>query len=78
MRLGLMSTANINDALLGATPDGVEIAAVASRDGAKAQAYAAEHGIARVARQLRGAPRQTTSSTPSTSRCRTGCTTSGR
>ena len=47
MRLGLMSTANINDALLGATPDGVEIAAVASRDGAKAQAYAAEHGIAR-------------------------------
>ena len=47
MRLGLMSTANINRALLGATPDGVEIAAVASRDGAKAQAYAAEHGIAR-------------------------------
>jgi D-xylose 1-dehydrogenase (NADP+, D-xylono-1,5-lactone-forming) len=47
MRLGLMSTANINDALLEATPDGVEIAAVASRDGAKAQAYATEHGIAR-------------------------------
>ena len=47
MRLGLMSTANINRALLGGRPDGVEIAAVASRDGAKAQAYAAEHGIAR-------------------------------
>jgi D-xylose 1-dehydrogenase (NADP+, D-xylono-1,5-lactone-forming) len=47
MRLGLMSTANINDALLEATPDGVEIAAVASREGAKAQAYATEHGIAR-------------------------------
>jgi D-xylose 1-dehydrogenase (NADP+, D-xylono-1,5-lactone-forming) len=47
MRLGLMSTANINDALLEATPDGVEIAAVASRDGAKAQAYATEHGLAR-------------------------------
>jgi len=47
MRLGLMSTANINRALLGGRPDGVEIAAVASRDGAKAQAYASEHGIAR-------------------------------
>ena len=47
MRLGLLSTANINDALLGARPDEVEIAAVASRDGAKAQAYAAEHGIER-------------------------------
>jgi D-xylose 1-dehydrogenase (NADP+, D-xylono-1,5-lactone-forming) len=47
MRLGLLSTAEINQALLGATPDEVEIAAVASRDGAKAQAYAAEHGIPR-------------------------------
>ena len=47
MRLGLLSTANINEALLGAVPEGVEIAAVASRDGAKAQAYASEHGIAR-------------------------------
>ena len=47
MRLGLMSTAEINRALLGAIPDGVEIAAVASRDGARAQAYAAEHGIER-------------------------------
>jgi xylose dehydrogenase (NAD/NADP) len=47
MRLGLMSTANINDALLEAAPDGVEIAAVASRDASRAQAYAHEHGIAR-------------------------------
>jgi D-xylose 1-dehydrogenase (NADP+, D-xylono-1,5-lactone-forming) len=47
MRLGLVSTAAINRALLAATPDGVEIAAVASRDGARAQAYAHEHGIPR-------------------------------
>jgi len=47
MRLGLLSTANINEALLGAAPDGVEIAAVASRDASRAQAYAHEHGIAR-------------------------------
>ena len=47
MRLGLMSTANINEALLQAAPEGVEIVAVASRDGARAQAYASEHGIAR-------------------------------
>ena len=47
MRLGLLSTADINMALLGAVPDGVEIAAVASRDGARAQAYASEHGIER-------------------------------
>ena len=47
MRLGLMSTANINDALLGATPAEVEIVAVASRDGAKAQAYATKNGIPR-------------------------------
>ena len=47
MRLGLMSTANINDALLQGAPDGVEIAAVASRDAARAQAYASEHEIER-------------------------------
>jgi xylose dehydrogenase (NAD/NADP) len=47
MRLGLLSTATINQALLGAVPPEVEIAAVASRDGAKAQAYANEHGIQR-------------------------------
>ena len=45
MRLGLLSTARINDALLKAPPEEVEIAAVASRDGARAQAYAREHGI---------------------------------
>ncbi len=47
VRLGLLSTAKINAALLGATPAGVEIVAVASRDGARAEAYAREHGIAR-------------------------------
>jgi predicted dehydrogenase len=47
MRLGLLSTAAINRALLDARPPEVEIAAVASRDGAKAQAYASEHGIPR-------------------------------
>ena len=47
MKLGLLSTAKINDALLKAPPPEVEIAAVASRDGARAQAYANEHGIAR-------------------------------
>jgi predicted dehydrogenase len=45
VRLGLLSTARINDALLKAPPEEVEIAAVASRDGARAQAYAREHGI---------------------------------
>ncbi|MEO5575675.1 MAG: Gfo/Idh/MocA family oxidoreductase [Gaiellaceae bacterium] len=47
MRIGLLSTATINEELLGGVPNGVEIAAVASRDGARAQAYASEHGIAR-------------------------------
>ena len=47
MKLGLLSTAKINDALLKAPPAEVEIAAVASRDGARAQAYASEHGIER-------------------------------
>ena len=47
MRLGLLSTAAINQALLGARPPEVEIAAVASRDAARAQAYASEHGIGR-------------------------------
>jgi D-xylose 1-dehydrogenase (NADP+, D-xylono-1,5-lactone-forming) len=47
MKLGLLSTAKINGALLRAAPDGVEIAAVASRDDARAQAYASEHGIER-------------------------------
>jgi predicted dehydrogenase len=48
VRLGLLSTAKINGAIIGAAPAaGVELVAVASRDGAKAQAYASEHGIAR-------------------------------
>jgi xylose dehydrogenase (NAD/NADP) len=47
MRLGLLSTATINARVLGAGAEGVEIAAVASRDGARAQAYAAEHGVPR-------------------------------
>jgi predicted dehydrogenase len=49
VRLGLLSTANINrQILLGAAEtELVEVVAVASRDGARAQAYAAEHGLAR-------------------------------
>jgi predicted dehydrogenase len=49
VRLGLLSTAAINAQILGGAreTDRVEIVAVGSRDGAKAQAYAAEHGIER-------------------------------
>jgi predicted dehydrogenase len=47
MRLGLLSTADINEMLIAGAPDEIELAAVASRDGARAQAYAAEHGIPR-------------------------------
>jgi predicted dehydrogenase len=49
LRLGLLSTANINRAILAAAraSAAVEVTAVASRDGARAQAYAAEHGIER-------------------------------
>ena len=49
MRLGLLSTANSNKEILrgAAESELVEVVAVGSRDGAKAQAYAAEHGIAR-------------------------------
>jgi predicted dehydrogenase len=49
MRLGLLSTANINKAILeGAKEtDAVDVVAVGSRDGAKAQAYASEHGLER-------------------------------
>ena len=49
MRLGLLSTANINKEILrgAAESDLVDVVAVGSRDGAKAQAYAAEHGIER-------------------------------
>jgi predicted dehydrogenase len=49
LRLGLVSTANINREILrgAAESELVEVVAVGSRDGAKAQAYAAEHGIPR-------------------------------
>jgi xylose dehydrogenase (NAD/NADP) len=49
LRLGLLSTANINQKLLGGAraAEGVEVVAVGSRDGARAEAYAAEHGLAR-------------------------------
>ncbi len=49
MRLGLLSTARINDAILSAAGDTerVDVVAVASRDGQRAEAYAREHGIAR-------------------------------
>jgi xylose dehydrogenase (NAD/NADP) len=49
LRLGLLSTARINDAILAAaaTTDRVEVVAVASRDAAKAEAYAQERGIPR-------------------------------
>jgi xylose dehydrogenase (NAD/NADP) len=47
MRLGLLSTANINRQILGgaAESDRVDVVAVASRDAGRAEAYAAEHGI---------------------------------
>lgn len=47
MRLGLLSTARINRAILAgaAETDRAEVVAVASRDGVLAQAYAAEHGV---------------------------------
>ena len=49
MRLGLLSTARINGAILKGAQgtDRVDVVAVASRDGAKAQAYASEHGLDR-------------------------------
>jgi xylose dehydrogenase (NAD/NADP) len=48
-RWGILSTARINGAVLGgaAGSEAVEVVAVASRDGARAGAYAREHGIAR-------------------------------
>ena len=49
LRLGLLSTARINDEILAAAneTDKVEIVGVGSRDAAKADAYAAAHGIPR-------------------------------
>ena len=47
LRLGLLSTARVNDAIIAAAAGlaDVEIAAVASRDGNRAAAYAKEHSI---------------------------------
>ena len=49
MRLGLLSTARINGPVVAGAraTEGVEVAAVASRDTARAEAYAREHGIPR-------------------------------
>ena len=49
MRLGLLSTANINRMVLAgaAATDAVDVVAVASRDAERAEAYAGEHGIER-------------------------------
>ena len=49
LRLGLLSTARINGAILGGAAESalVEVVAVASRDAARAREYAREHGIAR-------------------------------
>ena len=49
MRLGLLSTAEINQQIIGgaAETDRVDVVAVGSRDGARAQAYAADNGIPR-------------------------------
>jgi len=49
LRLGLLSTANINRLVLAGAraSDEVEVVAVASRDATRAEAYAREHGIER-------------------------------
>jgi len=47
LRLGLLSTAKINELILAGVPESVEIVAVASRDDARAKAYAHGHGIER-------------------------------
>ena len=49
MRWGLLSTALINEAILGGAAESevAEVVAVASREAARAEAYAAEHGIPR-------------------------------
>ncbi len=50
VRLGLLSTARINDQILraAAETDEVEVVAAGSRDGARAEAYARERGLERV------------------------------
>ncbi len=49
VRWGILSTAQINEHVLAGAraSDAVDVVAVASRDGARAQAYAREHGIER-------------------------------
>jgi xylose dehydrogenase (NAD/NADP) len=47
LRLGFLSTARINLEILEDLPERVEAVAVASRDAARADAYAREHGLAR-------------------------------
>jgi xylose dehydrogenase (NAD/NADP) len=49
LRLGLLSTADINRSLLGGArvAEGVEVVAVASRSRERAEAYAAQHGLGR-------------------------------
>jgi predicted dehydrogenase len=49
VRFGLLTTAAINSAILGARAEGApfEIVAVGSRDASRAQAYAQEHGLER-------------------------------
>ena len=60
-----------------AESDQVDVVAVASRDQARAEAYARENGIERpTGATRRSSPTRT--STPSTSRSRTRCTSSGR
>ena len=60
VRWGVLSTARINDKLLAGAreADGVEVVAVGSRDRARGEAFAAEHGIGARARLLRGAARR--------------------
>src|SRR4051794_31263104 len=50
VRWGIVSTARINDKLLAGAreADGVDVIAVGSRDPARGEAFAAEHGIGRV------------------------------
>jgi predicted dehydrogenase len=49
VRFGILSTARINEQVLAGARESelVEVAAVASRDQARAEEYAREHGIAR-------------------------------
>ena len=79
LRVGILSTAKINDAILeGARASaGAEVVAVASRDRGRAEAYAAEKGIPRVHGSYEDLLADETSR-PSTSRCPTRCTCRGR